>query len=90
MVFERVFWRLWLSIGLRIAAASFVMLIVGKFIVSALGITWPGFVLGLLVTTLSFWGTLLLGGYIDRSEIVAAFAANTDQGEDSEITGAMQ
>ena len=90
MVFERVFWRLWLSIGLRIAAASFVMLIVGKFIVSALGITWPGFVLGLLVTTLSFWGTLLLGGYIDRSEIIAAFAANTDQGKDSEITAAMQ
>ncbi len=90
LVFERIQWKLWLSIAVGVVPASLAMFLVDTLIVSNLGKSWFGFLISTALLTLGYWPTLLLTGYTTRSEIISAFASAAASDQDAEPVVAMR
>jgi hypothetical protein len=90
LVFERIQWKLWLSIAVGVIPASLAMFLVDTLIVSNLGKSWFGFLISTALLTLGYWPTLLLTGYTTRSEMISAFASAAASDQDAEPVVAMR
>jgi O-antigen/teichoic acid export membrane protein len=90
LVFEKIQWLFWLSILFRVGSASIVILLMDRFVVSGLEMSWVAFFLAASLVTLAYWFTLFFSKYIDRAELRSAFMAPTVDDRSSEIIAAMQ